>query len=153
MARIYIADDDADIRNLLTLSLVEEGHEVTAAKDGEAALESMLEDLPDLLVLDIVMPRMDGLQVLEGLSNYGLRESLKVLVLTGRSSERDRVDGLERGADRYLAKPFDKWEFVSAVRELLDSTGEDVVRRRDEELEKARLLASLESVFEEPSTN
>jgi DNA-binding response OmpR family regulator len=150
MARIYIADDDSDMRNLLTLCLVEEGHEVLVAKDGEAALDSMLEDPPDLLVLDILMPKMDGYQVLEVLTSYGLRTSIKVLVLTAKAAESDRVTGLLRGADRYLAKPFNQVEFMSAVHELLEASNEDLEGRREEELEKARLLATLEAVFEGP---
>ena len=152
MARIYVADDDADIRNLLTLSLVEEGHEVLVAKDGESALDCMIDDPPDLLILDIMMPRMDGFQVLEGLNTYGLRYSTKVLVLTARGAEADRVRGLQRGADRYLAKPFDPGEFIAAVRELLEASAEDLRRDREAELEKARLLARLETVFEGPGT-
>ena len=151
MARIYVADDDADIRNLLTLSLVEEGHEVLVAKDGESALDHMIDDPPDLLILDIMMPRMDGFQVLEGLNTYGLRHSTKVLVLTARGSEADRVRGLQRGADRYLGKPFEPQEFLGAVRALLGATADDLRRQREEELEKARLLARLETVFEEPA--
>jgi DNA-binding response OmpR family regulator len=150
MARIYVADDDADIRNLLTLSLLEEGHEVLVAKDGESALESILEEVPDLLILDVMMPRMDGFQVLEGLSSYGLKRETKVLILTARGSETDRIRGLQGGADRYLGKPFAPDELMATVRELLDSSFSDLTTRREAELEKARLLATLETVFEEP---
>lgn len=150
MARIYVADDDADMRNLLTLCLIEEGHEVLVVKDGEAALDSIFEDPPDLLVLDIIMPRMDGFQVLEGLVSCGLRDSVKVLVLTSRGAESDRVHGLLHGADRYLAKPFNQVEFQTAVRGVLASSHEELALEREQELEKARLLASLEAVFEGP---
>jgi DNA-binding response OmpR family regulator len=150
MARIYVADDDADIRNLLTLSLLEEGHEVLVAKDGESALESILEEVPDLLILDVMMPRMDGFQVLEGLSQYGLKRETKVLILTARGSERDRIRGLQSGADRYLGKPFAPDEFMATVRELLAASFSDLSAGRQAELEKARLLATLETVFEEP---
>jgi DNA-binding response OmpR family regulator len=150
MPRIYVADDDADMRNLLTLCLIEEGHEVLVAKDGEAALESLIEDPPDLLVLDIMMPKMNGFQVLEGLASYGLRESVKVLVLTARGAEADRVNGLLHGADRYLAKPFNQDEFRTAVKTLLAASNEELTLEREQELEKARLLATLEAVFEGP---
>lgn len=150
MARIYVADDDPDIRNLLTLSLLEEGHEVLVAKDGESALESIIEEVPDLLILDVMMPRMDGFQVLEGLDTYGLRRETKVLILTVRGSESDRVLGLQKGADRYLGKPFAPDELMVTVRELLAASFEDLRVTRDAELEKAKLLATLESVFEEP---
>ena len=150
MARIYVADDDADIRNLLTLSLLEEGHEVLVAKDGESALESILEEVPDLLILDVMMPRMDGFQVLEGLDTYGLMRDTKILILTARGSEADRILGLQKGAHKYLGKPFHPDELMATVREILEASFEDLRVGRDAELEKARLLATLESVFEEP---
>jgi two-component system KDP operon response regulator KdpE len=148
VARIYIADDDAEIRNLLTLCLIDEGHEVFVARDGQAVLDSVIDDPPDVLVLDIGMPKLNGYQVLEGLESYGIRRLTKVLFLTARGSEAERVYGLERGVDRYVAKPFDTGEFVGTVRELLRASQEDLALQRQEELRKATLLARLESVFE-----
>ena len=151
MARIYIADDDADIRNLLTFTLIEEGHEVLAAKDGQMAVEAIVNEPPDLLVLDMMMPRLDGLGVLKALDAAGVLDTTKVLVLTARTAERDRVEGFERGADLYLTKPFDPDELVDAVRALLDSTHADLQARREAERDKASLLAQLDAVFEGPN--
>ena len=151
MARIYIADDDADIRNLLTFTLIEEGHEVLAAKDGQMAVEAIVKEPPDLLVLDMMMPRLDGLGVLRALDAAGVLETTKVLVLTARTAERDRVEGFERGADLYLTKPFDPDELVESVRALLDSTHADLQARREAERDKASLLAQLDAVFEGPN--
>lgn len=151
MARIYIADDDADIRNLLTFTLIEEGHEVLAAKDGQMAVEAIVKEPPDLLVLDMMMPRLDGLGVLRALDAAGVLDTTKVLVLTARTAERDRVEGFERGADLYLTKPFDPDALVEAVRSLLDSTHSDLQARREAERDKASLLAQLDAVFEGPN--
>lgn len=151
MARIYIADDDADIRNLLTFTLIEEGHEVLAAKDGQMAVEAIVKEPPDLLVLDMMMPRLDGLGVLRALDAAGVLDTTKILVLTARTAERDRVEGFERGADLYLTKPFDPDALVEAVRALLDSTHADLQARRESEKDKASLLAQLDAVFEGPS--
>ena len=150
MARIYIADDDADIRNLITFTLIEEGHEVLAAKDGQMAVEAIVKDPPDLLVLDMMMPKLDGLGVLRALDAAGVLDSTKVLVLTAKSAEQDRVEGFERGADLYLTKPFDPDELVESVRALLDSTHSELAARREAERDKASLLAQLDAVFEEP---
>ena len=150
MARIYIADDDADIRNLITFTLIEEGHEVLAAKDGQMAVEAIVKDPPDLLVLDMMMPKLDGLGVLRALDAAGVLDSTKVLVLTAKTAEQDRVEGFERGADLYLTKPFDPDELVESVRALLDSTHSELAERREAERDKASLLAQLDAVFEEP---
>ncbi len=150
MARIYIAEDDADIRQVLTRSLIEEGHEVLATRDGKAALEAVMEEAPDVLVLDIMMPDLDGFEVLDGLQRSGFRSSTRVMILSARNSERERVEGFEHGADMYLTKPFDHDEFVAAVRDLLDASSEELELRRQHEKDKATLLAQLESVFQEP---
>lgn len=150
MARIYIADDDADIRNLITFTLIEEGHEVLAAKDGQMAVEAIVKDPPDLLVLDMMMPRLDGLGVMRALDAAGVLDKTKVLILTAKSAEQDRVEGLERGADQYLTKPFDPDELAESVRALLESTHAELAARREAERDKASLLAQLDAVFQEP---
>ena len=153
MARIYIADDDADIRNLLTFTLIEEGHEVLAAKDGEMAIEAITNEPPDVLVLDMMMPKLDGLGVLKRLDESGALGRTRVLILTAKSAERDRVVGLEQGADQYLTKPFDPDELIDAVDALLGSTIEELAARREAERDKASLLAQLDAVFQDPKVN
>jgi DNA-binding response OmpR family regulator len=153
MARIYIADDDADIRNLLTFTLIEEGHEVLAAKDGEMAIEAITKEPPDVLVLDMMMPKLDGLGVLKRLEESGALGRTRVLILTAKSAERDRVVGLEQGADQYLTKPFDPDELIGAVDALLGSTIEELAIRREAERDKASLLAQLDAVFQDPKVN
>lgn len=153
MARIYIAEDDADIRSILTQSLLEQGHEVLAAKDGRAALDAVLADPPDVLVLDLMMPLLDGFEVMDQIQARGVRSSTRVLVLSARNSEVERVRGFEHGADLYLTKPFDHAEFVSAVSDLLSCTRGELEAKRQHERDKAALLAQLESVFQVPGVS
>lgn len=149
MARIHIVDDDADIRQLVTYWLIEEGHEVSAAPDGETTIEKMMSDPPDLLILDIMMPKVDGYQVLKAIESYGVGEGTKILVLSAKSSEQDRELGLQLGADQYMNKPFEPEELVATVREILTLTKEQLRERREEERDKARLLSQLETFFGE----
>lgn len=150
MARIYIAEDDSDIRSILMHSLLEEGHEVLTAKDGRSALDAIVSDPPDVLVLDLMMPELDGFAVLEALYTRGVRDKTRVLILSAKNSEAERVEGFDHGADLYLTKPVDHEEFVAAITHLLESSPEDLQELREQEQRKAALLAQLESVFQEP---
>lgn len=150
MARICIAEDDADIRSVLRQSLLEVGHDVSVSNDGQSALAAVVAEPPDVLVLDLMMPGLDGFDVLDGLLMHGVRNKTKVLILSARNSERERLEGLEHGADMYLTKPFDHEEFVDAVDQLVNSTPEELARKRESERDKALLLAQLETVFNEP---
>ncbi|MEA2447285.1 MAG: hypothetical protein QOK47_922 [Actinomycetota bacterium] len=148
MARILIAEDNAEIRALVSSILIEEGHKVTVAQNGQQALDMMLEDAPDVLVLDIMMPQMDGYTVLKELKTSGIRDTMKILVLTAKTSESDWVRGYKLGADAYVTKPFDIDELTRHVAELLDMTKDQLRVRREQELDKAQLLSRLESIFD-----
>ena len=148
MARILIAEDNAEIRALVSSILIEEGHKVTVAQNGQQALDMMLDDAPDVLVLDIMMPQMDGYTVLKELKNSGIRDSMKILVLTAKTSESDWVRGYKLGADAYVTKPFDIDELTRHVEELLSMTKDQLRVRREQELDKAQLLSRLESIFD-----
>jgi DNA-binding response OmpR family regulator len=147
MARILIADDSAEIRQLLSAILAEEGHKVVVASDGQKALDIMQNDPPDLLILDIMMPTVDGYGVLKEMKKSGLRNEVKILVLTAKASESDWVRGYKMGADHYLTKPFGSDEIVAAIEGLLTRTKEQLKTRTEEELNKAQLLSRLESIF------
>ncbi len=147
MARICIADDDPDIRHLVAYALIDEGHQVTTANDGTEAIELLQRELPDLLVLDVMMPGIDGFEVLRQMQNKDLRDRTRVLMLTAKNSERDWEQGYELGADRYMTKPFDPDELVAAVRELLAASRDELEERREEEYDRARLLSKLEELF------
>ena len=148
MARILIAEDNAEIRTLVSSILVEEGHKVGVAQNGQQALDMMMDDAPDVLVLDIMMPQMDGYSVLKELKSSGIKEQMKILILTAKTSESDWVRGYKLGADSYLTKPFDTDELINAIEDLLSSTKEQLRVRREAELDKAQLLSRLESIFD-----
>jgi DNA-binding response OmpR family regulator len=148
MARILIAEDNAEIRALVSSILVEEGHKVGVAQNGQQALDMMMEDAPDVLVLDIMMPQMDGYTVLKELKSSGIKDTMKIMLLTAKTSESDWVRGYKLGADTYLTKPFDTDELINGIEDLLSSTKEQLRLRREQELDKAQLLSRLESIFD-----
>jgi two-component system OmpR family response regulator len=114
--KILVVDDDAHIREVLTFALGKAGMETREAGDGEAALAMVEREPPDLIVLDINMPRMDGLEVCRRLRASG---DLPILFLSSRDDEIDRVVGLELGADDYVVKPFSPREVVARVGAIL----------------------------------
>jgi DNA-binding response OmpR family regulator len=115
-APILVVDDDAKIVKLLQTYLERDGHRVTTAGDRRSALASMVLDPPALVVLDVMLPEIDGLTVLRAIRQ---RDSVPVLMLSARGTARDRVEGLQEGADDYVAKPFSPAELVLRVRRLL----------------------------------
>ena len=116
-AHILVAEDQTDIRDLLVMNLRSAGYEVTAVGDGEQALARHAERASDLLILDLMMPRVDGLEVCKALRAKG--SATPILMLTAKSTELDRVLGLELGADDYLTKPFSLAELLARVKALL----------------------------------
>jgi two-component system response regulator MprA len=147
MARILVVDDSPDIRRLLEVVLAEEGHMVSSATDGEDALEAMAKEPPDLVVLDIMMPKKDGFMVLKEVRSHGVRDATKVLVLTARTAEVDWLRGYKLGADQYLTKPFDNDELIKTVTMLLGMSKDELRARRQQELDRAQLLSRLEALF------
>ncbi|HEX2312290.1 MAG TPA: response regulator, partial [Thermomonospora sp.] len=115
--RVLVVDDEPAVREALASSLEFEGYRVAEAADGVAALERIETDRPDLVVLDVLMPRMDGLTACRRLRAQG--SAVPVLMLTARDMVGDRVTGLDAGADDYLVKPFDLDELLARVRALL----------------------------------
>ena len=149
MARILIVDDEADIRQLVTYALVEDAHDVATAADGTEAMEQVTENPPDLVILDVMMPGLDGFDLLAKLEEKGLRGDTRVLILTARGSERDWKQGYDLGADRYMTKPFDPEDLITTVRELMSATPEELAAKREEEQDRSNLLAQLETIFDD----
>src|SRR5580765_6925552 len=116
-AAVLVVDDDAAIRRMLERTLAAEGYDVAGVSGGAAALVAVERSAPDLLVLDVRLPDLDGLAVCRRLRGKGL--GLPVLMLTARDAVSDRVAGLDSGADDYLVKPFAAEELVARVRALL----------------------------------
>ena len=143
-ARVLVAEDDPGVRETLDAALAFEGYRVTTVADGAAALNALAGDPPDLLVLDIGMPRIDGLTVCRMARERGIR--LPILILTARQEVSDRVAGLDAGADDYLAKPFALDELLARARALLRRTGatagDAALTVADLELDPARRSAT-----------
>ena len=115
--RVLVVDDDRSVRDSLRRSLEFNGYTVTLAGDGAEALASIAGQAPDALVIDVMMPRLDGIETTKALRTAG--NDLPILVLTARDSVGDRVEGLDAGADDYLTKPFALEELLARLRALL----------------------------------
>jgi DNA-binding response OmpR family regulator len=114
--RVLVIEDDAEITDVLRRSLRHEGYEVRTAADGVEALDAAAKFIPDLVVLDLGLPRLDGIEVCRQLRSDG---DVPILILTARTETEDRVSGLDSGADDYLVKPFERQEFLARIRALL----------------------------------
>ena len=115
-ARITLVDDDRNILTSVSMALEAEGYEISSFNDGEAGLQGILKDTPDLVILDIKMPRMDGMEVLEKLREAS---AVPVIFLTSKDDEVDEVLGLRMGADDYITKPFSQRLLLERIRSLL----------------------------------
>ncbi len=116
---ILVADDEEDLRELVTYRLSRSGYNVIGAEDGQAAYELAAERTPDLMVLDVMMPKLDGYELTRRLRAEAALRSIPVILLTARSQESDIDRGFEVGADDYLKKPFNPDELVARVRAVL----------------------------------
>jgi DNA-binding response OmpR family regulator len=114
--RVLVIEDDAEIADVLRRSLRQEGHEVRTAGDGIEALEAAGEFMPDLVILDLGLPRLDGVEVCRRLR---AQSDVPILILTARSQTDDRVVGLDSGADDYIVKPFERQELLARMRALM----------------------------------
>ena len=119
MALVYIVEDDTDIREMETYALKSAGLSVDAFANSEAFFEMLSERLPDLVILDIMLPGEDGLDVLKKLREGHSTQAIPIMMVTAKTSETDRVKGLDSGADDYLIKPFGIMELVSRCKALL----------------------------------
>lgn len=139
-SHILVVEDDVELRSLLTQRLEESGYRITSVDNGRSALESVEEEVPDLVLLDVMIPEVDGLEVCRQLrASHPL---MYVILLTARTEEMDRVVGLEVGADDYVTKPFSLSELVARVRSAL--------RRIRLTSEEARKDEPVREIFEFP---
>jgi len=116
VGRVLVVEDDDEIADVLRRSLRQEGHEVRTALDGEEALETARDFAPDLVVLDLGLPKLDGVEVCRRLRE---ESDVPILILTARTGTDDRVGGLDAGADDYLVKPFERAELLARLRALM----------------------------------
>ena len=117
--KIVVAEDEQHIAKLISFKLEREGYEVTWAKDGEEALEKIRQVMPDLVLLDVMMPVMDGYEVLRNLKNDDRLDTIPVIMLTAKSQEQDIVRGFDLGTDDYIVKPFRPAELVVRIKKIL----------------------------------
>ena len=127
--KILVVDDEQLYRHLLKVNLESEGYEVIAARDGEEALEMVTARQPDLVVLDVAMPKLDGFTTCERIRQFS---DVPIIMLTARGEEQDRVRGLNVGADDYVLKPFSATELVARVRAVLrrSKQSQQVIHKR-----------------------
>jgi two-component system, OmpR family, response regulator MprA len=133
---VLVTDDERSVRSAVRRALTLEGYRVTEAEDGAQALEAIVRERPDAVVLDVLMPDVDGLEVCRRLRERG--DSLPILMLTARDTVDNRVQGLDAGADDYLVKPFALEELLARLRALLRRSAPDddgVLRFADLELD------------------
>jgi len=147
VASVLVVDDDASVRGLLGYVLDDAGYEVREAVDGAEALHELLVDAPDCMVLDLMMPEVDGVEVLRRRLDRQLATRTRVLVLTAKTDPRDAVWCWELGADEYLVKPVDPDQLVREVGHLLARTPTELRRRREVGLRDARERDRLEQAF------
>lgn len=127
MPKILIVDDEEDIRELIAVNLMrEEQYQLIEAADGLEALRRAKDERPDLVILDLMLPHMDGLTVYKKLRENALTAKIPVIMLTARGRLEEKIEGLELGADDYLSKPFSPRELMLRVRNLLRRSNENV---------------------------
>ena len=117
--RILIVDDEPDLRSVLRFGLEAAGFEVSEAADGEQGLQMACDTLPDLIVLDLMLPRMDGYKVCRALKFDDRYRQIPVFILSARTGETDRRLALDLGADAYVTKPYDMKDLIARIRERL----------------------------------
>jgi len=136
---ILVVEDEKDIRDLLRFHLEQEGYTVREADSGEAALAQVAAERPAMIVLDLMLPGTDGLEVCRRLRTAEATHAVPVIMLTARAAEVDRVLGLELGADDYMTKPFSPRELVARVKAVLRRTHGEEVPQPHEVFERGRL--------------
>jgi len=138
MRKIYIVEDDEDIREIVEYALQSVGFETISFECGEGFFSALTAEIPDLIVLDIMLPSDDGLTILKKLRDNPRTKKLPVILLTAKSSEFDKVKGLDLGADDYLTKPFSILELISRINAVLRrSSGE---QEQEKQLEYGSIL-------------
>lgn len=143
MSKVLVVDDERQIVKLIEVNLLLEDFDVITASDGFEALRRVEEEQPDLIILDIMMPRMDGWEVLRQVRKGEDSQDIPVVVLTARTNDADMIQGWQLGADEYITKPFSPVALVKMVQMVLDRSPEDRRARRKREVVRAQLLREL----------
>ncbi|MEN6374848.1 MAG: response regulator [Smithella sp.] len=133
MTKILVTDDEEDIVDLISYNLTKEGFSTIKAYDGEAALRLVKLQKPDLLILDLMLPRMSGIDVCKTVRNNPVSANLPIIMVTAKGDEIDKIIGLEIGADDYITKPFSVKELVARVRAVLRRQRKENKQRLEDE--------------------
>ena len=139
--KILVADDEKDIGRLLELILTRGGYQVIRASDGEEALAQIAQDRPDLIILDVMMPKLDGIQVCQRLKGHSRTASIPIILLTAKAQANDKVTGFSAGADEYVPKPFNHQEVLARVRALLQRSDNLFISRRASDETPSRTIS------------
>lgn len=134
--KILIVEDEAPIQKLLEFTLMQAGYETIIAGDGEEAVQLVLEEKPDLILLDVMLPKLDGMEVCNMLRGQSIQTP--IIMLTAKGSESDKIDGLEIGADDYMTKPFSPREVAARVKAVLRRGGD--IQKKEDKLEMGDLV-------------
>ncbi len=147
--KVYIIEDDKHIRELLHFRLKDAGFEVSAFESGEEGLKSLMESPPDVVLLDLMLPGIDGYEICRQIRSDKKTKDIIIMMLTARGEEGDRVLGLEIGADDYIVKPFSVREVIARVRAVLRRVERQTEDSGDDEIVKSdlRLIKSRREVF------
>jgi two-component system alkaline phosphatase synthesis response regulator PhoP len=148
--KILIVDDEKDILKMLDYNLKKEGFRTILASDGEEALDAAVKEHPDLVLLDLMLPGMDGLEVCKALKKESKTASIPIIMLTAKTQESDKVVGLELGADDYVTKPFSPRELIARVKAVLRRAREkekapEVLRVGDLAIDFAKIMVSVKN--------
>lgn len=146
MAKVLIVDDDAPIRQLMEVVLSNEGYDVTATAGAREALEAIEKDMPDVVLLDLLMPEMDGWVFLDELRRRGLRERTRVVIVSAFGDAPTVERGRAEGALDHLTKPFEIEALVAAVRNALEQEPAELVHRRERVSELGELIKEINSL-------
>jgi len=138
MYRVLVVDDDPMVTRLVRINLELDNFEVEEAWDGRTAMKMMRENPPDLLVLDIMMPQIDGWEILKLMREDEDLKDLPVVVLTAKVQDEDMARGWSMGADGYIVKPFNPVNLADALRKVLAATPEERLAKRQEEMERLK---------------
>ena len=147
MARILVVDDEPSIRMLIRTILQGEGHHVTTVANGREALESVIESVPELIVLDLMMPEMDGWHFLEELHMRGLRRHTRVVIVSGHYDPQTASEERRASAHHFLPKPFDPQSLLELVNDALERDPYELFEGRDRTVQLAKLLDKIEDVL------
>jgi DNA-binding response OmpR family regulator len=147
VADVLIVDDDANIREMLSMVLEDAGHRVRVASNGKEALVAIEDRAPNCMVLDLMMPELDGHGVLRAMRERQFANETRVLVLTCKVHAGEFIEAWQLGADEYVTKPVDPFQLVERLHSLMAVPVEQLQQEREAKLEKAVLLARLESSF------